>query len=1025
MADTSNAQLTFRSWLRRGLATQQNLVKDTDPRASVTIDVAISGIAKAPSVTLALYGPGDVKNLIVSSVIRTWPKAGARNSESNYFPLIEFDQADLPWRYSPLTTSGNKIAPWLCVVAVPTGAAKVFNPSPGQPLAVLNVSALLLPDLSESDLWAHAQLHGTDIADDNALAQALDNQPNYFSSRILSLNILSAETEYTAYVVPTFEAGRLAGLGLDNSGVPGKKPAWTAASGTVSLPVYYQWSFETGPQGDFASLVRKIHPAPLDPSVGFREMDVANPGLGLPPAADTALPVEGALKRYPEIVPPAQSGPTHDTWLQDLTKLLNEPAELFKTDPTKPLVTPPLYGHWHAAQPEDVPTSPPWFHSLNEDPRMRVQAGASTLAVQREQQDLLAGAWDQVGAVRAANERARWAELAIEISSRLHVKTLLSTSTGEPDTLMRYTAPVQTRVLGSPVTIAALLAGSPVTDGSLSPSFRRITRPLGPISRRMTNGTTPTAPSLIDRMNRGEFNAAPPPPTPSGVSTIGHYKGDLVPSWLTPGVLNFLKRLPFLLILLAILLLIVAVVLFFVAGVAAGVIALVIGVAAGLASIPVRRWVQGLEAREALADGTITGDTIRSAPIPAGFVPSLYGAGVSGAVTPMATAATRAVVVQNYVTAAANFFDNIAIVPFDPAPLTMVSFDELRGKLTVALDPRTTIVEMFRSQIALTGFAYQVGGGAAAQINAGPSFPKPFYDAIKAVSQDWILPGVDKAQANTASLVVTNQKAVESFMVGANHEMSRTLLYNEYPTDLRFTYFQQFWDSRGVPGADTAPQNFYDIKPIHTWGGTQLGANTGRHEPPNQDDVVLFVRGEVLLRYPTTIVYAAKAVKNQNPFNPNLPALILPTPDHDGDTNFRLDPSFHGQLDPDIRFFGFPLSIQEALAGDGWFFVLQQHPGEPVFGFDVVSRSPLLSFKEVTWNMVLGAPAVDGPGVRAAAAAAPNFLSFKVASPAIQAFLATQGPRAPSWGATSADVAHTTLRRPTRVAYHAKEMIPS
>ena len=41
-----------------------------------------------------------------------------------------------------------------------------------------------------------------------------------------------------------------------------------------------------------------------------------------------------------------------------------------------------------------------------------------------------------------------------------------------------------------------------------------------------------------------------------------------------------------------------------------------------------------------------------------------------------------------------------------------------------------------------------------------------------------------------------------------------------------------------------------------------IGANTGRHEPPNQDDVVLFVRGEVLLRYPTTIVYAAKAVKN-------------------------------------------------------------------------------------------------------------------------------------------------------------------
>ena len=171
-----------------------------------------------------------------------------------------------------------------------------------------------------------------------------------------------------------------------------------------------------------------------------------------------------------------------------------------------------------------------------------------------------------MGAVRAANERARWAEMAVEISSRLHEKILVSTATTQPDTLMRFTSPVLTRVMGSPVTIAALLAGSPVTNGVLSPSFRRITRPRGPVARRQTRGTTPTAPSLIDRMNRGEFNPAPPPPTPSGVSTIGRYKGDLVPSWLTPGLLNFLKRLPFLLILLAIILLIVAVILFFAVG---------------------------------------------------------------------------------------------------------------------------------------------------------------------------------------------------------------------------------------------------------------------------------------------------------------------------------------------------------------------------------------------------------------------------------------------------------------------------
>src|SRR5450631_1241776 len=156
MADNPNAQLTFRSWLRRGLATQQELLNANDPRASVKIDVAISGIATPPSVTLALHGPGDVKSLIARSVIRTWPKAGARNAEANYFPLIEFDQADLPWRYSPQANTSNNVKPWLSVIAVATGAATVFQPGPGQPLAILNVNASLLPDLGESDLWGHA-----------------------------------------------------------------------------------------------------------------------------------------------------------------------------------------------------------------------------------------------------------------------------------------------------------------------------------------------------------------------------------------------------------------------------------------------------------------------------------------------------------------------------------------------------------------------------------------------------------------------------------------------------------------------------------------------------------------------------------------------------------------------------------------------------------------------------------------------------------------------------------------------------
>ena len=35
-------------------------------------------------------------------------------------------------------------------------------------------------------------------------------------------------------------------------------------------------------------------------------------------------------------------------------------------------------------------------------------------------------------------------------------------------------------------------------------------------------------------------------------------------------------------------------------------------------------------------------------------------------------------------------------------------------------------------------------------------------------------------------------------MVGLNHEFARELLWREYPTDQRGSYFRQFWDVRGV-----------------------------------------------------------------------------------------------------------------------------------------------------------------------------------------------------------------------------------
>ena len=94
-------------------------------------------------------------------------------------------------------------------------------------------------------------------------------------------------TAYHAFVVPTFETGRLGGLGLDPAGAPlrhhvrlgplrrpgrRREPSRSTTAGT-SAPA---------PRGDFEYLVRLLKPQPVDQRVGTRDMDVQDPGLELP-----------------------------------------------------------------------------------------------------------------------------------------------------------------------------------------------------------------------------------------------------------------------------------------------------------------------------------------------------------------------------------------------------------------------------------------------------------------------------------------------------------------------------------------------------------------------------------------------------------------------------------------------------------------------------------------------------------------------------------------------------------------------
>jgi hypothetical protein len=192
-----------------------------------------------------------------------------------------------------------------------------------------------------------------------------------------------------------------------------------------------------------------------------------------------------------------------------------------------------------------------------------------------------------------------------------------------------------------------------------------------------------------------------------------------------------------------------------------------------------------------------------------------------------------------------------------------------------------------------------------------PRFPQPMSEPLAEMSQDLLLPGLDAVPANTVLPLQTNNRFVQAYMVGLSAEMSRELLWREYPAPLDATYFDRFWDARSAPAAPP------DIDRIGAWGDRPLGTRSGT--PPgtpaaldaqNQERFVLLLRSELLRRYPNAAVYATRK-------GPPLEERM---------------PIFSGALPPDVRFFGF--DIPAATIAD-WSIVIQEQPTEPRFGVDV------------------------------------------------------------------------------------------
>ena len=501
---------------------------DGTPAATVTSPVAIP----AP---VQLYGPGDVVGLDTRHVIRTDPANLTANFEPNYLPGVEFDDPGLPWMFTPavptngahqyISASGAvgsatdpRLRPWLALVVLADGefalGSDAAHPS------ITGIQADSLPDLGESWAWAHVQVVGA--MNGSTLDDILANQPAALRSRIMCPRNLEADTHYTAFLVPAFDAGVQAALGTaptPPSSTVG--PAWTASDTNITLPYFYTFEFTTSDAGDFETLVRSLQPRTLT-GVGTRPMATDIPdaywGTQSPTSGTADLGLEGALSDAGSVTSPlSMLGQISSSFVSGVEALISG-GPVASADPAvpDPMVVPPLYGRWQAGVSEVSPGGG-WLNELNLDPRWRVAAGLGATVVVNERDELLAAAWDQLGAIQQANQLLRQAQLSRGSLRQAFNRVLLTRSNSA---LLGLTAPVQTQVYGSPpvegttesgATVAAQVSASYLPPALLSPQARRLFRARGPIARttQTTIGATSAKVTVSTLVNRVALSRQP------------------------------------------------------------------------------------------------------------------------------------------------------------------------------------------------------------------------------------------------------------------------------------------------------------------------------------------------------------------------------------------------------------------------------------------------------------------------------------------------------------------------------------
>jgi hypothetical protein len=437
------------------------------PQTRITMRLSAPGRqARDIGRSLELLGPGDVLGIEPGQVLRMTPAPGSRDAEPDFFPSVEFDAPELPWTYSPELPEGTRLLPWIALVVIEAQpAVRLDRGQRGQSPWILRMPADVarreLPDLSDAWAWVHVQVA---CATAGHIAATLANEPDCTLARLLSPRRLLPNRDYHACVVPTYLAGRLAGLGGNPAANPlvrtGREPAWSATDVPGELPVYHTWSFRTGEAGDFESLAQRLRPTPLDASIPAPPLQIATPA-GLVVDWEPPLRVPGSTTQRSRRPAAAVS---------EIRKSLKGGTG------TAPVLGPSYVGSsWMDERPL-APTAA-WAPELNLTPMWRAAAGLGAEAVRGEQEALVAAASEQFEAYRRAQSEGRRKQFSTTVVNRVKAR------------LARAPAAESVRVFAPMV---ALTQGASADAGLYSAAGRRVVRKSWRVRPTLPVGRTPS-----------------------------------------------------------------------------------------------------------------------------------------------------------------------------------------------------------------------------------------------------------------------------------------------------------------------------------------------------------------------------------------------------------------------------------------------------------------------------------------------------------------------------------------------------